>query len=136
MKLSNPHKPLEYNSLSPYLIVDNAQQLVDQLALVFDAKELRKYERSSGQIEHLELKIDDSILMICDSTSDFPARKVMLHCYVQDVYETFKLAMASGCKPIEKPESKEGDPDIRGSFYDCAGNYWAISTQKRSASTE
>ena len=30
---------------------------------------------------------------------------------------------------IETPFNKEGDPDTKGSFYDFAGNYWAISTQ-------
>lgn len=126
----NTYKPVSYNSLSPYLIVDNAQKLVDMLFLVFDTKEMRCFKNEDGKISHMELLIDDTILMLCDSTEKFSATTTMLHVYVQDVFKTFNKAIASGCILIEYPESKQNDPDIRGSFYDLAGNYWAISTQK------
>jgi PhnB protein len=45
------------------------------------------------------------------------------------VFKTFDLAIQNGCEIIEEPINKEGDPDMRGSFYDCAGNYWSVSTQ-------
>jgi len=53
----------------------------------------------------------------------------MLHIYVPDVLKTFDKAIENGCEMIEKPINKQGDPDTRGSFYDFAGNYWAVSTQ-------
>lgn len=66
-------KPKAYNSLSPYLIVDHAQKLAEQLKAVFDAEELRKYEGpDDSTIMHLELRIDDSVIMISDSTDDYP----------------------------------------------------------------
>ena len=126
----NSYKPQGYNSLSPYLIVDEAQKLVDLLISIFEAQELRRFEDERGKIAHVELKLDDSILMIADSTPDFPARKVMMHLYVPDVQATFETAISNGCEIIEKPTLREHDPDIRGSFYDFAGNYWAIGTQK------
>lgn len=39
------------------------------------------------------------------------------------------LRMLKSCEVIEEPTNKDGDPDTRGSFYDFAGNYWAVSTQ-------
>ena len=42
------YKPKNYNSLSPYLIVDDAEKLVDLLKIVFDAKELRRYDCEDG----------------------------------------------------------------------------------------
>lgn len=122
-------KPKDYNSLSPYLIVDDAEKLVDLLKIIFEAKELRRYEHKNGVIAHIELKLDDSILMISNSTEIYPAHKTMLHFYVPDVIKTFDLAIKNGCKIIDRPVNKEGDPDKRGSFYDFAGNYWSISTQ-------
>ncbi|MGB5384761.1 MAG: VOC family protein [Lutimonas sp.] len=124
-----PYKPENYNSLSPYLIVDNAQKLVDLLTIVFAAKILRRFDRENGKIAHVELQLDDSLIMISDSTDTFKANKTMLHIYVPDVFETFEKAIENGCEIIEKPINKEGDPDTRGSFYDYAGNYWAVSTQ-------
>ncbi len=123
------YKPINYNSLSPYLIVDEAEKLVNQLIEIFSGNVLRRFDREDGKIAHLELKIDDSILMISDSVAGYPAQKTMLHLYVTDVYKTFDKAINMGCELIEKPINKAGDADTRGSFYDCAGNYWAVSTQ-------
>ena len=123
------YKPQNYNSLSPYIIVDNAQRLVDLLKTIFDAKELRRYDREDGKIMHIELFLDDSVIMLSDSTDRYAANKTMLHMYVPDVFMVFEKAIENGCESIEKPVKKEGDLDIRGSFYDFAGNYWSVSTQ-------
>lgn len=126
----NPYKPENYNSLSPYLIVDNAQKLVNLFETIFNAKTLRRFDDENGKIRHLELKIDDSIIMISDSTEHYKANTTILHLYVPDVFKTFRKAIDNGCTIIEEPINKENDPDIRGSFYDIAGNYWAIGTQQ------
>ena len=123
------HKPEGYNSLSPYLIVDDAQRLADLLKTVFQATELRRFDHENGTIAHLELKLDDTVLMISNSTERYAANTTMLHLYVQDVHRTFDKAVENGCEIIERPVNKEGDPDTRGAFMDFAGNYWAVSTQ-------
>lgn len=123
------YKPENYNSLSPYLIVDNAQKLVELLTTIFEAKTLRRFDHENGKIAHIELQLDDSVIMISDSSESYEANKTMLHIYVQDVFETFNKAIENGCELIEKPVNKQGDPDTRGSFYDFAGNYWSVSTQ-------
>jgi PhnB protein len=123
------YKPENYNSLSPYLIVDNAQKLVDLLITIFDAKTLRRFDHENGKIAHIELLLDDSVIMISDSTESYEANKTMLHIYVPDVFKAFEKAIENGCEIIEEPINKLGDPDTRGSFYDFAGNYWAVSTQ-------
>lgn len=122
-------KPTNYNSLSPYLIVDDAEKLVDLLKIIFEATELRRFNHENGTIAHIELKLDDSILMISNSTETYPAHKTMLHFYVPDVFQTFNLAIKNGCEIIDQPVNKGDDPDTRGSFYDFAGNYWSVSTQ-------
>lgn len=89
-------KPESYNSLSPYLIVNGAQRLADLLKTVFNATELRKYNREDGSVMHMEVLIDDSVVMISDATADYPGQKTMLHLYVPDVMATFKLAIDNG----------------------------------------
>jgi len=37
-------KPDRYNSVSPYFIVPEAQKFIDMLGVIFDAKELGRYE--------------------------------------------------------------------------------------------
>jgi PhnB protein len=123
------YKPNNYNSLSPYLIVDNAQKLVNLLKEIFNATELRRFDHENGKIAHIELKLDDTVIMISDSTDNYAANKTMLHIYVPDVFKTFDNAIENGCEIIERPVNKQGDADTRGSFYDYAGNYWSVSTQ-------
>lgn len=124
------YKPENYNSLSPYLIVDEAQKLVDLLKIVFNATTLRRFDHENGTIAHIELQIEDSVLMISNSTENYKAHTSMLHVYVPNTMETYQKAIDQGCKSIEVPIRKDGDPDLRGSFYDFAGNYWAIGTQQ------
>ena len=123
-------KPQIYNSLSPYLMVNDAKGLVELLKIIFDAKELRSFEHENGTLAHTELLIDDSVLMLSEATKEYPAQKTMLHLYVPDVIKTFELAIKNGCKEIDYPTTRENDPDCRGAFEDFAGNYWAVSTQK------
>lgn len=127
--MSATYKPDNYNSLSPYLIVDNAQKLVDLVQIIFNANQLRRFDRDNGKIAHCELQIDDTVIMISDSLENYPANKTMLHIYVPDVFKTFDIAIENGCEIVEKPVNKQGDPDTRGGFIDFAGNYWAVCTQ-------
>lgn len=123
------YKPDNYNSLSSYLIVDDAQKLVDLLKVVFAATERRRFNRGDSKIAHVEVKPDDTVLMISGGTADYPASKAMLHICVPDVFKTYGLPIENNCTEIERPGNKEGGPDTRGSFADYAGKYWAVSTQ-------
>ena len=122
-------KPEGYNSVSPYFVVDGAQKLIDLLKEIFDGKELRKYQMPDGTILHAEVKIGDSVIMMGDSSDRFPPNKLLTHIYVQDVDQVFQKALDAGCRKIETPKEREGDPDRRGSFRDFSGNIWTIATQ-------
>lgn len=127
--MNKQFKPTNYNSVSPYFMVDGAQQLIDMLAHTFNAKEKRRYNRPNGKIMHVEVQIDDSIIMIADSTNQYPAYQFWVHIYVSNVDETFNKAINYGCQPVDHPTQKEGDPDRRCTFKDFAGNNWSIATQ-------
>jgi len=122
-------KPNKYNSVSPYFMVDDAKRLIRLLADIFDAKTLRRYDKPDGKIMHIELQIDDSIIMMSDATPQYPANQYWMHVYVPDVDATFQKAVASGCAIVDEPQTKENDPDRRGTFKDFAGNMWSVATQ-------
>lgn len=127
--MNKQFKPAHYNSVSCYIMVDDAQRLIDMLVQIFDAKEKRRYNKPDGKIMHAEIQVDDSIIMIADSTNKYPAYQQWIHVYVPNAESTFNKAINYGCESIEKPVQKVGDPDCRGTFKDFAGNYWAIGTQ-------
>ena len=122
-------KPDNYNSVSPYLLVDDAHRMIKFLIDLFDAKVERKYEYPEGKIVHAEVRIDDSIIMLANSTEQYPALQYLMHVYVPDVDATFTKAVDLGCDIIEKPANKNNEPDKRGTFRDFAGNMWSVSTQ-------
>jgi PhnB protein len=124
-----PFKPGGYTSVSPYFVVKGAQQLVNLIITIFEAQQLRRYDAANGTIMHVELKIDDSVIMISDSSENYPPNNLLVHIYVPSVDDVFKKAISAGCESIEVPTQREGDPDKRGMFKDFAGNVWAVGTQ-------
>ncbi|CAN5595335.1 VOC family protein [soil metagenome] len=124
-------KPEGYNSVSPYFVVNGAQKLIDLLKEIFDAKVLRKYDLPDGTIMHAEVRVDDSVIMMGDSSEQYPPNSLLVHVYVSDVDSIFEKAIAAGCEPLEQPKEREGDPDRRGMFKDFSGNIWSIGTQLR-----
>lgn len=122
-------KPSGYNSVSPYFVVNGAQELIDLMKHIFNATELRRYDRPDGTIMHAEVRIDDSVIMIGDSSGEFPPLPWIIHIYVPNVDEIYKNAVEYGCEIVEEPREREGDPDRRGTFKDFAGNMWSVSTQ-------
>jgi PhnB protein len=122
-------KPIGYTSVSPYFIVIGAQQLFELLQNIFGVQELRRYENADGSIMHAEIRLDDTILMIGEAGEAFSPNSYWMHVYVPNVHLTFQKALQAGCVSVEEPKRKEGDPDIRGTFKDFAGNNWSVATQ-------
>ena len=123
-------KPIGYNSVSPYFIVDGARRFIDLLKLIFGAEELRRYDNPDGSIMHAEVKIDDSVIMLGDSFEKYPPVTIVIHVYVPDVNATFNLAIDAGCEVVQMPQKSDNDPDTRGTFKDFGGNMWSIGTQR------
>jgi PhnB protein len=122
-------KPAAYVSLSPYLVVSGAQQLIAFAQAAFGATELRRFERPDGAIMHAELRIDDSVLMLSDATDAYPPIPSMVHLYVPDVDRVFADAIAAGASEVEAPRIHEGETDKRGMVADPFGTTWVFTTQ-------
>ena len=57
--MSEGHKPRDYNSVSPYLIVDGVDGTIAFLEKVFGAHELRRFPAPDGKLLHAEVRLDD-----------------------------------------------------------------------------
>ena len=93
-------------------------------------KELRRYDMPDGTIMHAEIQIDDSVIMLGNSSDKYPPVPLVMHVYVPNVDDTFDKAIKAGCEIIEKPKERAEDPDRRATFKDFAGNMWSVDTQK------
>lgn len=122
------YKPAGYNSATPYLIVDSAEQTIQFLEKVFGAKRLRIIPGENGRLRHAEVKIDDSVVMLGDALPEWPAIATHIHIYVPDVDATFHKALEAGATAVHTPVQKE-DEDKRGGFKDAGGTTWWVATQ-------
>ena len=123
------YKPDHYTSLAPYLIVDGAQGTIDFLITVFGAQTLRMIPADeAGKWRHAEVRIDDTVLMLCDAVPGWPAIPSHVHIYVPDVDATYQRAIAAGATGVQEPVQKD-DEDKRGGFKDAGGTTWWIGTQ-------
>ena len=125
--MSATYKPDNYNSVSPYLVVDGASSTIDFLVRALDAVELRRIPDPSGKIRHAEVRIDDTVIMIADGVSEWPPRPAHVHVYVRDVDAVYARALQAGATSVQAPV-KKGDADKRGGVKDAGGTTWWIAT--------
>ena len=125
----NPEfKPNNYNSVSPYLVVNGAAATIEFLKRAFGAIELRSYPGAAGKLAHAEVRIDDTVVMLADGMEGWPALPCHVHVYVSDVDATYRRALAAGAISVQEPVRK-GDEDKRSGVKDPSGTTWWIATQ-------
>jgi PhnB protein len=123
------HKPANYSTVSPYLIVNGADATIDFLKRVFDAIELRRFPDDSGRVRHAAVQIDDTVIMLADPVlPDWPPIASYVHIYVRDVDTTYRKALEAGAASVQEPVKKQGE-DKRGGVKDAGGTTWWIATK-------
>ncbi|WP_437549822.1 VOC family protein [Sorangium sp. So ce327] len=126
--MSSHHKPDTYSTVSPYLIVDGASATIDFLVKVFGAVELRRFPNAEGKLQHAEVRIDDTVVMIADGADGWPPIPSYVHVYVSDVDATYRRALEAGATSVQEPV-KKADEDKRGGVRDAGGTTWWIATK-------
>ena len=127
--MKSQHKPANYSTVSPYLIVNGAGATIDFLKRVFGAIELRRFPGDSGKLMHAEVRIDDTVIMLSDpAPPDWPPISSHVHIYVPDVDATYRKALEAGAVSVQEPVKKQ-DEDKRGGVRDGGGTTWWIATK-------
>lgn len=123
-----PNNPPEgYHTLTPQTIVDDAAETIAFVEAVFDA-ELEEVYEIDGFIQHAQVRIGDSLLMLASSSESFAEFPVMMNVYVDDVDAVFARAVEHGATPLREPEDQFYG-DRTGGVRDGQGNQWWISTR-------
>ena len=116
-----PHVPAGHNAVSPYLVTQDAEQVICMLHEVFGGEEIHRSLRPDGTIRHAEVRIEDSVIMIGEASGEFPAMPCMLHVYVPDCDATHARALSFGLEPLRAPETQPWG-DRSAGVRDGAGN--------------
>jgi PhnB protein len=119
--------PDNYQTVMPYLIVDNATGFKQFMQDVFEAKELQTFmKKGEPGIMHGEVQIGGSTIMYADSTPQWSSQTGGLYINVADADATYQLALAKGATAItplsDQPYGRSGG--VKDPF----GNVWWITT--------
>lgn len=119
--------PAGYQTITPYLTVQRAEQLVEFVKTAFDGVEVFRTTGSAGGL-HAEVTIGESKLMIggYEGVEEMPTA---LHLYVADADAVYQRALAAGGTSLEEPVDQfYGDREA--GIKDPSGNSWWIATHK------
>src|SRR5882762_10451404 len=120
-------KSATHYTITPYLTVKRAEQLVEFVKHVFSGVEVLRTTGSAGGL-HAEVTIGDSKLMIGGyaSVEEIPTA---LHLYVADADAVYQRALEAGATSLEEPVDQfYGDREA--GVKDPTGNVWWIATHK------
>jgi len=132
-----PVKPIPegFHSVTPFLIIKGARELIQFLKETFDAKEIFKMEGPDGSIMHAEIKIGDSMIMMGESSEKYPPVPAGMYVYVEDVDNVYKKAVAAGAESTAEP-ADQFYGDRTAGVKDSFGNTWWIGTHIEDVSPE
>jgi len=116
-------QPAGWHTVTPRLIVDGAEKLVEFVKNVFGA---------TGQYHAhapAELRIGDSIIMI-SGAGVRDSMTACLYVYVENADVTWQRAIDAGAESMESPLNTPYG-DRRGMVKDPWGNTWQIATRRQ-----
>jgi uncharacterized glyoxalase superfamily protein PhnB len=129
------YKPAAHPAVTPYLVVEHADEVLKFAKEVLGAVELRMSRDAQGSVVHAELAIGDGVVMLGQSSSQWPPSPAALYVYVPDVDTTYRRAIAFGLQSIWEPVSQPyGDRNC--GVKDRSGVQWWLATHCEDVSEE
>lgn len=142
--MANPI-PEGFRTVTPHLVVKGAAEAIEFYQKAFGAEEILRMPAPDGtSVLHAELKIGDSMLMLCD---EFPGMErwvspqslngtTMAIClYVEDVDKSFQRAVDAGAT-VSMPVMDAFWGDRYGKVADPFGHEWELATHKKDLTPE
>ena len=126
----DPNIPNHYQTVMPYLIVQDAEKFMTFMKEVFGAVEVYKAMRDEHVIMHGEVTVGDSTIMFADATDQFGTRPAGMFIYVADTDATYQKALDAGAigvmPPADQPYGRSCG--IRDPF---DNDWWPTSIPKK-----
>jgi PhnB protein len=90
--------PEGYTTITPYLIVEDADKLVEFVETIFGGELVFKMKNEAGRISHGEMKVGNAMFMLSEASGEWKPTQTMLHLYVDDVDFTATGRAACGIR--------------------------------------
>jgi uncharacterized glyoxalase superfamily protein PhnB len=110
-------------TVTPRIVVEGADKVIEFLKKVFDAKVTERLVRPDGKIGHAQVRIGDSTVMIGEAGGGGAcgATPANLYVHVKDADATYKRALKAGGASVMEPMDMFWG-DRYGAVKDRAGN--------------
>jgi PhnB protein len=133
--MSENYKPTAYPSVIPYLVLSDADRELDFVKAVFGAKEMRVSRDPQGKIGHAEIRIGDSVVMLGQSSEQWPPSPAAIYVYVPDTDAAYERALKAGAASTWAPADQPYG-DRNAGVKDSNGMQWWIATHLENVSEQ
>ncbi|WP_439144839.1 VOC family protein [Virgibacillus profundi] len=130
--------------MTPYIIIKDAAKAITFYNKAFGTAELMRVTSDSGKVQHAEIKIGNSPIMIVDEFPEYPIMQspqslggaaMHIFLYVEDADALFAQAIDAGAKELEAVKN-HSEGDRRGGVIDPFGHIWWIATHRKDVPLE
>ena len=116
-----------FRTVTPYIIAERGEELIDFVKQAFGAEELFRAIGSAGGY-HCEVRIGDSMLMLGGGAKyKGPSHPTAIHLKVDNVDEVYERALRAGATSVHAPQDFEYGERGAG-VNDPFGNEWYLAT--------
>ena len=127
--------PEGFETVTPYLVVDNATKLIEFVKKAFDGSVTSITKREDSKVMNASVTISTSTIMISDTMEGMPPQTAMLYLYLEDADRVYKKAIDAKATSVQEPRT-EFYGDRAGAVRDEWGNMWWIATHVEDVSPE
>jgi PhnB protein len=133
--MSKPWLPPGFHTVTPNIIVDDADGAIAFLKSALGATERYRLTLSNGAVTHCELILGDSVVNVGQSMEGWPAHSLVAQIFVEDSDSLFKRAVAAGATVV-MPMTDMFFGIREGRVSDPFGNTWTIASLTEHVSPE
>jgi PhnB protein len=133
--MREPWIPKGFHTVTPNIIVDDAEEAIAFLEAGLGATERYRLKMPNGAIAHCELKLGNSVVTLGQSMEGWPARSLVAQIFVEDSDALFEQAVGAGATVL-MPMTDMFFGSREGRISDPAGNVWTIATLRENLSPQ
>jgi PhnB protein len=127
--------PDGFHTVTPYLIVQGANQLLEFVKTAFDAEEVLCIKQSDGTVRNAAVRIGGSMVELAEARREWTPMPGAIHLYVSDTDAVYERSLQAGATSLQEPTDM--DYGERGAAVkDPVGNHWYIATHTEDLSSE
>ncbi|MBD2099972.1 VOC family protein [Leptolyngbya sp. FACHB-261] len=127
--------PAGFHSVTPYLIVQGVNQLLEFVKTAFDAEEVLFVKQPDGFIRRAAVRIGDSMVEMSEAKGEWTPMPGAIHLYVGDTDVVYERSLQAGATSLQKPTDMYYG-ECSAAVKDPVGNHWYIATHTEDLPSE